>query len=816
METAETDTEEKSLVPEKPLDEVLDDVKVFLDNEKDESVFMNDLQDKEKMIKEEIKTDSDKQSVNYSANLGDHMYSVPDYAKSIADPEVQNLESNTLHIAEAVDTNSLHVYRQLLQLHLLQKQLEMLKCQQREQQVIPQQYAPGHNKNFSLPFYHSPGPPLASSQLSSRLPQNSARPSVSMGQYGSQTCPPAWPIGLYPNFARFSNNSHLKNNDPVQKKQCLRMKMGQMHNQGMNSVYSQRPMHNQGMNHVTTQDSFLNYAYSPMNLELEKHMKTLQEVHSQNSVKQSPVKTHQMNSLLPNPNQLLSVSKQNDLVQNLERRVQMDKEQEKHVKEIQQQLELEHDRFLKGQNYAQQSYEQPRLQTRTGEKKDQNQNEMMSIVDELIDYEKKSSLNSSGLHKVPVVETVQTQVSDNKVSVDHANVFKEPLPFHSYSVQQTNALKPAGLGCTNQNRSVSAKSSSSKSKNDNIDYRGSDIAKNPEKSEIPGFSELVNSLTMCQTCQFLREYGVNKRSCSMCKDLKAAHSVLNTQWMPNKMTSPPKSPRKSPDSSRMNNATRTFTSKRKMDSGFYSENVGHRVESASSENGFDLQDKSLQSVYMHNPSVPTSVGKTQNSVNKQSDHMVKRDLLKYETKAHKQTSNEQQILRKASNVEGDKIYGHKPKFDLGSTGEHPNKNAMQGVLATSNVLTSGSSMLPGSFSPRMPDDSVMKMDTYHLKRNPDINRVNSEPELSKVVENTCLEGTVDQRAVSKEASNKGIKRSHSQSEVEQGIDDINEIVEETAEIDETEQSGKKKKLLRCVSVPGWFGKGLNIKKRRKY
>lgn len=71
-------------------------------------------------------------------------------------------------------------------------------------------------------------------------------------------------------------------------------------------------------------------------------------------------------------------------------------------------------------------------------------------------------------------------------------------------------------------------------------------------------------------------------------------------------------------------------------------------------------------------------------------------------------------------------------------------------------------------------------------------------------------------------------RCHSHSDVETAVNDNDADTEDTADIvpsvgaenkeisDQTLKTGRKRKLGRCLSVPGWFGKGLNIKKRRRY
>lgn len=71
-------------------------------------------------------------------------------------------------------------------------------------------------------------------------------------------------------------------------------------------------------------------------------------------------------------------------------------------------------------------------------------------------------------------------------------------------------------------------------------------------------------------------------------------------------------------------------------------------------------------------------------------------------------------------------------------------------------------------------------------------------------------------------------RCHSHSDVETAVIDNDADTEDTADTvpnvgaedkevsDQTIKTGKKRKLGRCLSVPGWFGKGLNIKKRRRY
>lgn len=71
-------------------------------------------------------------------------------------------------------------------------------------------------------------------------------------------------------------------------------------------------------------------------------------------------------------------------------------------------------------------------------------------------------------------------------------------------------------------------------------------------------------------------------------------------------------------------------------------------------------------------------------------------------------------------------------------------------------------------------------------------------------------------------------RSHSElvtvhNESAGGTDNCGEGGSSAGDIEEAEEGvedsgkcGKKRKLGRCLSVPGWFGKGLNIKKRRRY
>ena len=51
---------------------------------------------------------------------------------------------------------------------------------------------------------------------------------------------------------------------------------------------------------------------------------------------------------------------------------------------------------------------------------------------------------------------------------------------------------------------------------------------------------------------------------------------------------------------------------------------------------------------------------------------------------------------------------------------------------------------------------------------------------------------------------------------EAGAKDIKDVDDAAEKDEDSVKAGKKRKLARCYSVPGWFGKGLNIKKRRRY
>ena len=417
-------------------------------------------------------------------------------------------------------------------------------------------------------------------------------------------------------------------------------------------------------------------------------------------------------------------------------------------------------------------------------------------------------------------------ISNNVMSASHPfqdysperreHVFKQPFPYHDYASQQI-----VSKSSTSSNLGVSINSPSAipRTPSDYTDtstgYR-QDMAEidSPQKSLIPGFNELVDSLNMCQSCQFLREYGINKRSCSMCKDLKAAHSVLNTQWtldnQPNMQHSPGACVTSSSVYIANDSLTSSSTSKRYE---IPSDKMSRSLNFHSSEKILQADNFNMKYASVTKNTPASELGVTYNAV---TNHMKSQTQVPSD-RHYQKMANSNKLVEHDIGI--DMRNKDKPKFDLCFSGELLGNGTMHKLPTTSETLMSTSMAVSKSTSANLDVNPVISKNTYQSNTatesifETNLDEVKIVPNILKRAESGALSDIEKLSEPEYDPAN-CIKRSHSESEIEE-IDGLCEPAEVT-DVDETAGTGLKRQLTRCLSVPGWYGKGLNLKKKKKY
>ena len=673
------------------------------------------------------------------------------------------------------------------------------------------------------------------------------------------------PVRIYPNSSILSHDRHFTMDNHMEQAHFVRLQMQQMQlmhsysdsypHPGVN-IQSHNPVSSQGnalqadiqrleferqaklyeqlnahnMSEFKFQESVLenmNYQHNYLNSVSQSHVPNSSE--SQKSPKTSLNNTIQKCvQNIRDPKQLVLQHQNITLKQN--------QSQEKQVLEIQKQLELEQKRLQEKQ--VNEIHKQLKLEV----EKFHEQEIMQGILKDLL-YKKKEKGESDKDKNTSVdIDTVNEQYKAHTSDVSKSygypvsacnamgdpsnlqsnsncgSIFKHPLPYHIPSLKQTDA-KSVSSDCASVKLGLSkdcgAKISSiSKSKAGHDDQSDDSEKRTDEnKHEIPGFSVLVNSLTMCQSCQFLREYGVKKRSCSSCKDLKNTQNVLNTHWMPERQPDLAKSPTKnvSPGKTRTSNKVNKQLSPLK----------GSRKGGLLSTHTYsekDLQTNEHYTGYLchdtHNTEDQSEAMGNGSENNLRANKTLQADE-QDPSKCFKNCVN-----RNDSNPNQEISFSPKPKFDLGSNEDSAICNSMHNTIPTSIFQNSGSSNKhKGVTAEELANPLTMK-NAYQFERGTHSSfdkKCNSDPELCKNVENRIMEGSDNRVPAGQDVTgNRGMKRSHSQSEVDEVKDGTEGDLDATGNVNDSEPASKKEKLMRCTSVPGWFGKGLNIKKRRKY
>ena len=664
------------------------------------------------------------------------------------------------------------------------------------------------------------------------------------------------------NSSLLAHDGQIRINNPVGQAHIVRMQMEQMQNQSNNHMHPGKNI--QPQNHVKLQGHLLQAEIQ--RLELERQVKLYEQFqghklsdfmlqesmfgnmkypdNSLNSVCKSHVPNSSESEKFPqtslnntiqkcvqnimDPKQLVLQHQNNTLKQNeiqerqvLEIQKQLEIEQkklqEKHVNEIHRQLKLEVEKFHEQelmQNILKDLLEK---KEETGEMtKDKNND----VVNEQF---KAQTSDYSNSYEFPVPNASRCNLSNSHTIGDSDGIFKHPLPYHSSAFKQTDTKKVNSvcvrekLGLPKEYSDKISSTSSSKTEDDSQAY-DTDKRSNINKSEIPGFSELVNSLTVCQSCQFLREYGVKKRSCSSCKDLKNTQNVLNTHWMPERQPDLSRSPTKSvsPGKTRIGNAVGRSSIKLNKKSSPQKASRKGGLLSTHTYSEKDLQRTQQYIGYNHIQSMESENVVLGNGI---ENVLHTNNTLKSDEQDCSDVSDSH-VHKKGTNPNEETSFSPKPKFDLGSSEESASYNPVHAKPSTSNV-NSGSSIKHGAFTADKHAMSVtMKTNAYEFERDPQSGfdkKSYSDPELCKNVKNRVMEGDNDEIISRQEVTgSRGMKRSHSQSEMDEVPDDTVGNLDVTNNANDSQAVAKKRKLVRCTSVPGWFGKGLNVKKRRKY
>ena len=824
---------------------------------------------KEEKVKTENTADLPENAGNsieeHKSLIADNLH---DYAHKMTHKSEPALpQQNSVHEKDSVDNNSLSVYRQLLHLHLLQKQLESLKSMQKTQpQVVsgdpnhlptsPPQLSLGQQLGFPdtlgaserPPTLHGamfagPGPPqippclkspftpeqihfppglqfptqimqgqheLANvRQISPGKPQISPNglhispgghhvspdiihlsppgQHVYQGQvpllqsHGApQSLSTPHPVSIYPNASFLSQSSQIAMN-AVEQADFVRMQMQQMQSPSSVNLYP-------GMNFPVPNS--MSKSHVPNVFESQISSKT-----SLNNTIQKCVQN------IRDPKQLVLQHQNITLKQN--------KDQERQVLEIQKQLEIEKKRLQ--ERHVNEIHRQLKLEV----EKFHEQEIMQGILKDLLYKSDKGVSDKDKNASIRIDEQCKGQTSDILESLGYSAsssgvvnpshlqsksnsdiIFKHPLPYHNPMSKQTVA-KCVNSDTRSATESFGILHESGVKISTDQNGQSSDLEKvtDGNKSGIPDFNALVNSLTMCQSCQFLREYGVKKRSCSSCKDLKNTQNVLNTQWMPERQPDISKSPIKNVSPSKTKCSAGMRQSSNKVNK-HLSPVKGSRQGGPLSTHTYSEKDLQASDMIVQNEALGNGF---------QHDLRV--------NYAHKSDDRD---LSKSS---GMKTSTPKPRFDLGSYEQSAIHNSMHHTPSTSTFQNSGSSNIHNGDTADKCSNSWTMKNAYRSEKSTHASfdkKSNSDPNLCKKLGKGINEDNDKDDQGRLDVVNRGMKRSHSQSEV----DDVNlgpdGATDATENVSDSEPAAKKAKLMRCTSVPGWFGKGLNIKKRRKY
>ena len=790
-------------------------------------------------------------------------------------------QKSSVHEKDSVDNNSLSVYRQLLHLHLLQKQLESLKSLQKTQpQVVPHdpnhlpssppQLSLGQQFGFqgtlgaserppTLPgsIIAGPGPPQIQQSLKSpftpeqiHFPPGLQFPmQIMQGQHGlanvgqvspgkqqispnglkispsgchispdrfhlsppgqhvyqgqvpllqshgaPQSLSTPHSVSIYPNASFLSQSSQFAMN-AIEQADFVRMQMQQMQSPSSVNLY---PGMNFPVPNSMSKSHVLNVFESQISSKTSLNNTIQKCVQNIRDPKQL-VLQHQNITLKQNQDQerqVLEIQKQLE--------IEKKRLQEKHVNEIHRQLKLEVEKFHE-QEIMQGILKDLLYKSEKGvNDKGKNASIRVDSVDEQCKGQTSDILKSHGYSESSsaVVNPSHLQSKSNSDII-----FKHPLPYHNPMSKQTETK------CVNSDTRSATETfghsheSSAKVSTDHND-QSSNLEKvtDGHKSGIPDFNALVNSLTMCQSCQFLREYGVKKRSCSSCKDLKNTQNVLNAQWMPERQPDIAKSPIKNVSPSKTKCSAGMRQSSNKVNKHLSPVKGSRQGEPLSSHT---YSEKDLQASEQYNLV----------DQNETLSNGIQNDL-RVNSTYRSNDRGRNHVQNTDSNLNMKTSPTPKPVFDLGSNEQSAFHNSMHNTPSTSAFQNSGSSNIhKGDTADKCSNSWTMK-NAYHSEKGSHAGfdkKSNSDPNLCKKLGKEINEdsdkggqGRLDV------VVNRGMKRSHSQSEVDDVKVGPDGASDATENVSDSEPAAKKAKLMRCTSVPGWFGKGLNIKKRRKY
>ena len=316
-------------------------------------------------------------------------------------------------------------------------------------------------------------------------------------------------------------------------------------------------------------------------------------------------------------------------------------------------------------------------------------------------------------------------------------------------------------------------------------------------TRLPGVTELLNTMLTCESCRFLKDYGVVKRKCQNCRQLWEKHChVLATVsgHVPEHV-----SKAFSPERQRKISHTSCETVTSAQDTSRSSRLQGTLTSTSTAGSVAIIASTSSQP----HP-------KSQESVTVKTVNKDKKDV------SYVKMLNKNKIL---SVTEPGLIKSHHPASSKPSL--PPGK-----VVFTVGDEKPAVSFDEKPFNQTEPCDKEPKVQVPNTARRSNRKKQNPIRYLDEPISaNKTLRSHSQSEIfdIKQEGSKKSLLgsrslRSKSQSTTCSDIDLASCRSEDSLDSTSTEGqgSGKKRPMARCLSVPGWFGKGLNIKRKRKY
>ncbi|XP_045212357.2 uncharacterized protein LOC123563565 [Mercenaria mercenaria] len=356
----------------------------------------------------------------------------------------------------------------------------------------------------------------------------------------------------------------------------------------------------------------------------------------------------------------------------------------------------------------------------------------------------------------------------------------------------------------------------------------------------------------CESCKFLNDYGMRKKWCTKCDELKCYQGAASSKQS---LANP----------------------KYRVDSTFLEHVSVPKLQNTPNDVSSTLENPNEQDFPIYNYVLDLEIPEVYEP---KSEGVVSSDGGKIEHTDHDYLISKNNSEQKVKDNSGITVCVNSEKH---KSIDHPKGQAVPISVSTSNaIVTVSENCNPNLVSPIIPhaseNFSVKVSDTSKRLRHVAAdseknvtyktdkrNSVSSSKIPERVtfslgdnikdVSDRGMSEEIDRNSESKVKPSCAVKhvRSHSQSEIYDkkqdeetlkpsgvrhtrcwshseisaaeegsGVDneDSNDVAsgasEEKEESENSVKGGKKRKLARCLSVPGWFGKGLNIKKRRKY